>query len=91
MHFDGLRVAAGPDGLPGVMLVGGKPMEESRSYRVAMTDYVWGLVKEEGDSLTVPVGSGVVDRDMLMARARKEKTIRAVVDGRWGPGEARGR
>lgn len=89
MHFDGLRVAAGPDGLPGVMLVNGKPMEESRVYRVAMTDYVWGMVREEGDSLNTPKGCGVLDRDMLMARARKEKTIRPVVDGRWGPGQTR--
>ena len=91
LQFDGLRVGAGEAGAPGAVLVDGKPMTEEGRYRVAMSDYVWGQLRQPADSLLTPASTGRLDRDMLIDRARAEREITPVLDGRWGPGRARGK
>jgi 2',3'-cyclic-nucleotide 2'-phosphodiesterase (5'-nucleotidase family) len=91
MQFDGLRVGAAEDGGVGAILLAGKPVLEGGRYRVAMTDYVWSQLRQPEDSLLKVEATGRVDRDVLIDRARAEKTIKPVLDGRWGPGRPRGK
>jgi 2',3'-cyclic-nucleotide 2'-phosphodiesterase (5'-nucleotidase family) len=89
LHFDGLRVTDDGQGRPDGFLVGGRPLEDQRRYRVALSDYVWDQLRQPADSLLAVTRTGLLDRDLLTARARDERVITPVLDGRWGPGEAR--
>lgn len=91
LHFDGMRIAAGPDGGVGEIDVGGAPLDDDRLYRVAMGDFVWSNLARRDwiDSAAANVEhTGRIDRDLLIERARAQGRIVAAVDGRWGPGEA---
>jgi hypothetical protein len=88
MHFDGLRVGVDEKGGVGTLLVGSKPLVTNQSYSVALSDYLWNQLKLPEDSLLQVRHTGLIDREVLIERARAEKQIQLVTDGRWGPGRS---
>ncbi len=88
LHFDGLRVGVDEQGGVGSILVGTQPLATDKTFSVALSDYLWNQVRQPADSLVQPRYTGVIDRDMLIARARAEQQIQPLTDGRWGPGRS---
>lgn len=86
LHFDGLRVGVDEQGKVGTLMVGGQALATDRSYSVALSDFLWNQLRAPQDSLLPVRRTGLVDREVLIKRARAEKRIQPVTDDRWGPG-----
>jgi 2',3'-cyclic-nucleotide 2'-phosphodiesterase (5'-nucleotidase family) len=81
----GLRITLGPDGSLDTLLVEGKPLEPSRTYHVATSDYLL----EGGDRMDflsrheAVFSTGYTLRNAMVDYFREADTLRATVDHRF--------
>jgi 5'-nucleotidase / UDP-sugar diphosphatase len=85
MQYDGLRMNRDRDGILQFITINGQKLISDKKYKFIISDFVWGRIADldtfvsSGGQVT---NSGLLDRDILIKMARKQKLIKPVLDGR---------